>query len=83
MVQKPSKFFVPPFSSDEEIWIKILETLEPLEREKADKSESEIKEPYPSCKEVTVRRSDKTDIAYALRSEINKNGDEWAIYREI
>ena len=63
--------------------MKILEKLTPSEREEANKSESEIKEPYPNCKEVTVRRTDKTDIAYAVRSEIHKNGDEWAIYREI
>ena len=79
----PSKFFVPTSSTDEEIWIKILEALTPQEREEANKYESEVKEPYLSCKEVTVRRADKTDIAYAIRSEINKNGDEWAIYREI
>ncbi len=83
MVQKPSKFFVPSFSTDEEIWRKTLEALTPLERAEANKYESEIKEPYPSCKEVTVRRDDKTDIAYAVRSEINKKGEEWAIYREI
>ena len=83
MVQKPSKFNLPPYSTDEEIWIRILETLTPLERKEANKYKSEIKEPYPNCKEVTVRRTDKTEIAYAVRSEINKNGDEWAIYREI
>ena len=83
MLPMPSKFSVPPFSTDEEIWIKVLEALKPSERKEANKSESEIKEPYPSCKEVIVRRADKTDIAYAIRSEIKKNGDDWAIYREI
>ena len=83
MVKKPSKFSVPPLSTDEEIWIKILEELSPLERKEANRYESEINEPYPSSKEVTVRRTNKTEIAYAVRSEINKNGDEWAIYREI
>ncbi len=83
MVPNPSKFIVPHFSTEEEIWTQILEALTPLEREEANKSESEIKEPYPSCKEVTVRRTDKTNIAYAIRSEINNYGEEWAIYREI
>ena len=83
MVTKPSKFSVPPFATDEEIWIKILEALTPLEREEANKSESEIKEPYPTNKEVTIRRADKTVIAYAIRSEQNKKGEEWAVYREI
>ena len=80
---KPSKFSVQAFSTDEEIWIKILEVLTPSEREEANKSESKIKEPYLSCKEVTVRRTDRTDIAYEILSAFNENGDEWAIYREI
>ena len=80
---KPSNFSVPPFSTNEEIWIRILAALTPLEREEANKSESEVKEPYPSCKEVIVRTGAKTDIAYAVRSESNKNGDEWSIYREL
>ena len=83
MTTNPSRIFLPSFFANEEIWIKILEALTPLEREEANKSESEIKEPYPSCKEMIVRRTDRTKIAYAISSASNKNGDEWAIYREI
>ena len=83
MVLTPSKFSVNHPTTDEEIWVKILSALTPSERKEANKSESDIKEPYPSCKEVIVRKSDKTDIAYTVRNEINKYGYEWAMYREI
>lgn len=63
--------------------MKILEALTPLEREEANKYASEIKEPYPNCKEVTLWRPDKTNIAYAVRSENSKDKDDWSIYREI
>ena len=62
---------------------KIIEALTPLEREEANNSESEIKEPFPNCKEITVRRANKTEIACAVLSEISKDGDKWVIYREI
>ena len=78
----PSKFSVPPFASDDEIWIKILETLTPLEKLEADRDKSEFNDPYMGGKEVIVKRSDESDIAVALLSEVKANGDEWAIYRE-
>tara|TARA_Y100001968_G_scaffold327500_1_gene372680 strand:- start:909 stop:1172 length:264 start_codon:yes stop_codon:yes gene_type:complete len=80
---RPSKFSVPPFASDDEIWIKILEVLTPSEQLEANRSKSEFNDPYMGGKEIIVRRSDKTDIAVALLSEINADGDEWAIYREF
>ena len=79
----PSKFSVPPFSSDDEIWVKILEVLTPSEQLEANRSISEFNDPYMGGKEVIVKRSDQSDIAVALLSEINPDGDEWAIYREI
>ena len=78
----PSKFSVPPFSSDEEIWIKILEALTPLEKLEANRSKSEFNHPYIGGKEIIVKRSDESDIAVALLSEVKSDGDEWAIYRE-
>ena len=79
----PSKFSVPPFSSDDEIWIKILEVLTPSEQLEADRSKSEFNDPYIGGKEIIIKRSDQSDIAVALLSEVTSNGDEWAIYREI
>ena len=79
----PSKFSVPPFASDDEIWIKILEVLTPFEKIEADRSKSEFNDPYLGGKEIIVKRIDDTDIAVALLSEVNASGDEWAIYREI
>ena len=79
----PSKFSVPPFASDDEIWIKILEVLTPFEKLEADRSKSEFNDPYLGGKEIIVKRIDDTDIAVALLSEVNADGDEWAIYREI
>tara|TARA_B100000579_G_scaffold328641_1_gene278649 strand:+ start:364 stop:627 length:264 start_codon:yes stop_codon:yes gene_type:complete len=79
----PSKFSVPPFASDDEIWIKILEVLTPFEKIEADRSKSEFNDPYLGGKEIIVKRIDDTDIAVALLSEVNADGDEWAIYREI
>ena len=78
----PSKFSVPPLARDEEIWLKILEVLTPLEKNEADKSKSQFNDPYMGGKEIIVRRSDDSDIAVALLSEVKANGDEWAIYRE-
>jgi len=34
-------------------------------------------------KEIIVKRSDQSDIAVALLSEVAADGDEWAIYREL
>ena len=79
----PSKFSVPPFSSDDEIWTKILEVLSPLEQLEASRSNSEFNDPYMGGKEIIIKRSDKSDIAVALLSEITDDGDEWAIYREF
>ena len=79
----PSKFSVPHFSSDEEIWKKLLTVLTPSERLVVSRSNSEISSPYLGSKEIIVRRADNSDIAVALLSELKKDGDEWAIYREI
>tara|TARA_Y100001968_G_C19033682_1_gene561052 strand:- start:364 stop:627 length:264 start_codon:yes stop_codon:yes gene_type:complete len=79
----PSKFSVPPFASDDEIWIKILEVLTPSEKLEANRTKSEFNDPYMGGKEIIVKRSDESDIAVALLSEVNVDGDEWAIYREF
>ena len=79
----PSKFSVPPFASDDEIWNKILEVLTPSEKIEASRSKSEFNDPYMGGKEIIVKRFDESDIAVALLSEVNFDGDEWAIYREI
>ncbi len=79
----PSKFSVPPFSTDDEIWNKILEVLTPSEKREANRIKSEFNDPYMGGKEIIVKRLDESDIAVALLSEINAEGDEWAIYREI
>ena len=79
----PSKFSVPPFASDDEIWIKILEVLTPTEQSEACRSKSEFNHPYLGGKEIIVKRFDNSDIAVALLSEVNSDGDEWAIYREL
>ena len=79
----PSKFAVPPFASDDEIWIKILEVLTPSEQLEDSRSKSEFNDPYLGGKEILVKRSDHSDIAVALLSEVSSFGDEWAIYREF
>ena len=79
----PSKFSVPPFASDDEIWIKILQLLSPSEQLEANRKKSEFNNPYMGCKEIIVKRSDQSDIAVALLSEVTADGDEWAIYREL
>tara|TARA_B100000700_G_C14938048_1_gene805367 strand:- start:320 stop:583 length:264 start_codon:yes stop_codon:yes gene_type:complete len=79
----PSKFSVPPFSSDDDIWNKILEALTPLEKIEADRSKSEFNDLYMGGKEIIVKRFDDSDVAVALLSEVKADGDEWAIYREI
>ena len=45
-------------------------------------SKSEFNDPYMGGKEIIVKRSDQSDIAVALLSEVTADGDEWAIYRE-
>ena len=79
----PSKFSVPPFASDDEIWFGIIQLLTPSEQSEADRSKSEFNDPYMGGKEIIVKRFDESDIAVALLSEVNADGDEWAIYREI
>ena len=79
----PSKFSVPPFASDDEIWIKILEVLTPSEQLEGSRSKSEFNVPYMGGKEIIVKRSDHSDIAVALLSEVTADGDEWAIYKEL
>ena len=79
----PSKFSVPPFASDDEIWNKILEVLTPSEQFEASRSKSEFNDPYMGGKEIIVKRSDHSDIAVAVLSEVSADGDDWAIYREI
>ena len=79
----PSKFSVPPFASDDDIWNKILEVLTPSEKIEANRSKSEFNDPYMGGKEIIVKRSDESDIAVALLSEVKADGDEWAIYREF
>ena len=81
--KSPSKFSVPPLASDDEIWMKILGVLTPSEQLEANRSESEFNDPYIGGKEIIVKRSDQSDIAVAVLSEITPDGDEWAIYREI
>ncbi len=79
----PSKFSVPPFATDEDIWNKILEVLTPAEKREASRLKSEFNDLYIGGKEIIVRRVDNSDIAVALLSEVNDYGDDWAIYREI
>ena len=79
----PSKFSVRPFASDDEIWTKIIEVLSPSEQLEASRSKSEFNDPYMGGKEIIVKRSDDSEIAVALLSEVTAAGDEWAIYREI
>ena len=79
----PSKFSVPPFASDDEIWNKILEVLTPSEKVEASRSKSEFNDPYMGGKEIIVKRCDESDIAVASLSEVNADRNEWAIYREI
>ena len=78
----PSKFTLPPFASDDDIWNKILESLSPSEKLEANRSKSDFNDPYMGGKEIIVRRFDESDIAVALLSEVKDDGDEWAIYRE-
>ncbi len=77
-----SKFSVPPFTSDDEIWFKILELLAPYERQEANRSNSEFNNPYLGGKEIIIKRFDDSKIAVALLSEVKPDGDVWAIYRE-
>ena len=79
----PSKFSVPPFASEDDIWNNILEALTPLEKKEANRIKSEFNNPYIGGKEIIVKRFDESDIAVALLSEVKPDGDEWAIYREI
>ena len=55
----------------------------PSEQFEASRSKSEFNDPYIGGKEIIVKRSDQSDIAVALLSEVTADGDEWAIYREL
>ena len=79
----PSKFSVPPFASDDDIWNEILKALTPTEKGEANRLKSEFNDPYMGGKEIIIKRFDSSDIAVALLSEVKADGDEWAIYREI
>ncbi len=79
----PSKFSVPPFSSNDDIWNKILEVLTPSEKLEASRLKSEFNDPYMGGKEIIVKSFNESAIAVALLSEVKADGDEWAIYREI
>ena len=79
----PSKFSVPPFASDDEKWIKILELLTPSEQLEASRSKSEFNDPYIGGKEIIVKRSDQSDIAVALLSEVTADGDESVSYTHL
>ena len=78
----PSKFSISSTATDDEIWVKVLDLLPSEDREQADKCSSVIQEPYLGGKEIIIRRSNQTNIAYASISEINKDENEWAVYRE-
>ena len=80
--RSPSKFSVKPNATDEEIWCKILDTLTSEENQEVDRLVSEIVEPYFGAKEITIRRSDKSIIAFASLSEMNQEDCEWAVYKE-
>ena len=80
--RRPSKFKVKALASNDEIWKKVLETLSPKERDEADKSKSTITEPYFGAKELSIKRSDNSIIAFASLSEIQEENDEWAVYKE-
>ena len=82
MNKPPSKFSVRALATDDEILEKVLQTLTFEEREEADISQSEIREPYLGGKEITIRRRDKSHIAFASLSEVHRDEDEWAVYRE-
>ena len=79
----PSKFSVGLSASDEEVLDKILETLNPTDKLDVDRSACLIEEPYLGSKEITIRRSDKSIIAFASLSEIHSNDIEWAVYTEV
>ena len=79
----PSKFSVPPFASDDDIWNEILEVLTPLEKAEANRLKSDFNDPYIGGKEIIVKSFDESNIAVASLSEVNAERDEWAIYREI
>ena len=81
--KSPSKFSVPPFSTDDEIWRRILQVLTPSEKLKANRAKSQFNDPFLGGKEIFVKSIKNEDIAVAMLSEVRADGDEWAIYREI
>ena len=78
----PSKFSIRSSASNDEIWEKIMQTLTNQEKTEADKTKSIVYEPYFGSKEITVKRSDSSNIAFASLSEVHKSENEWAVYRE-
>tara|TARA_Y100001968_G_scaffold217938_1_gene200541 strand:- start:21387 stop:21641 length:255 start_codon:yes stop_codon:yes gene_type:complete len=80
--EMPSKFTVGLQATDEEVWEKILETLPNKERNEVDRSKSETKEPYLGGKQILVKRTDYSEIAFASISEIKEDLIEWAVYKE-
>ncbi len=82
-INSPSKFSIRLRATNDELWNEILNTLSEEDRREADKLSSFFDEPYFGCKEITVRRRDKSQIAFASLSEISENEEEWAVYGEI
>ena len=79
----PSKFTVKSDATDDEVWNKILETLTSDERNEADRSISDVHEPYLGCKEIIVKTTKNSNIAYASISEIRQDEIDWSVYKEI
>ena len=80
--EMPSKFTVGLEANEDEIWEKIIETLSCNDRKDVDRSRSEIKEPYLGGKQIIVKRTDNSEIAFASISEIKVSLIEWAVYKE-
>tara|TARA_Y100001968_G_scaffold325688_1_gene367390 strand:+ start:1254 stop:1511 length:258 start_codon:yes stop_codon:yes gene_type:complete len=80
--QEPSKFKVKSTATEDEIWMKILETLNQEERNSADRSISIIYSPYEGGTEITVKRTDQSIIAFASISEIRTDEIHWSVYKE-
>ena len=77
-----SKFTINTDASEDEVWNKILETLDPQERKEADRLTSEINEPYQGGKEIIVKSHNNSNIAFASISEIRINETDWSVYKE-
>tara|TARA_B100000700_G_C14831721_1_gene754849 strand:- start:588 stop:830 length:243 start_codon:yes stop_codon:yes gene_type:complete len=77
-----SKFTINADASEDEVWEKILETLDPEERKEADRLISEINEPYEGGKEIIVKSNNNSNIAFASISEIRLDETDWSVYKE-